>query len=365
MIERIGILGGGQLARMLVQQGQRLGLQMSVYCENKNDPAAQVTNLATISTFQDLKTLQKFCSQQDLVTIESEFFPADLLAALEKQSKAKIFPQPKLLAQLQDRGPQKTLLMKQKVSTSPFALVEKQKDLTEFAQEFGFPIVLKARMGGYDGFGTYILKDKQAVGEFWKKFSRQSWIVEKFISFQSECAVSFARNRKGEIVHFPVNQTHQVDRRLDWMTGPLKTSAALKKMLKQLEKFVRAIDYVGLITFELFETKTGFLVNEIAPRVHNSGHASLEACNVDQFTAHLLAITNAKLPKISACQNYGLLNLIGDNQKTFSLPQSAGLGHLHWYGKTENRMGRKMGHITILASSEKEVLQKLKQLRKR
>lgn len=362
---RVGLLGGGQLARMLVVKGQQMGLTMKVLCANKDEPAAQVTPHVVLGDPNDPKDVLAFAEGVDLLTFESEFFPGEMLAKVAEQTSARIFPSPRVLTQLQDRLTQKAALMDFKVPTAPFMRLETADDLFLATEAFEHRFVLKKRTGGYDGYGTIIVKSESDLEKAFGILepSKDLWIAEAFVPFQRELAVQLARNRNGDVTIFPMVETQQVDQRLDWLTGPVqKTNFA--PFLKNLASFIKKINYVGVIAFELFETKGQLLVNEIAPRVHNSGHATLESCTVDQFTQHLRAILNLKLQKpVSISKGFALVNLIGQGGSSPHFPESLNC-HFHWYGKQECRQGRKMGHLTATGDSSRKCLQLLLRERK-
>lgn len=361
---RVGVLGGGQLARMLVLKGHEMGLTMKVLCKSKHDPAAQVTAHATIGDPDDEKDVAAFAAECDVVTLESEFHSGEMLARASAASGTPFRPDPGIIRRLQDRLPQKEALVEHGVPTAPFLSIVNHEDLQIAIDEFQDGFVLKKRTGGYDGYGTVIVrKDADLEAARGADLARARWIAEAFVPFKRELAVQIARGTDGRTVVFPLVETKQVDHRLDWLRGPVKhpNFAALSK---RLVRFVREIDYVGVIAFELFDTGKNLLVNEIAPRVHNSGHASLEALTVDQFTQHLRAILGHALetPK-PLTKGFAMTNLIGAGAEKPAAPAKIA-GHLHWYGKSESRRGRKMGHLTLTGVSADACLRQVLKERK-
>lgn len=362
---RVGVLGGGQLARMLVLKGHEMGLTMKVLCKAPSDPAAQVTSHVQIGNPDHLEDVIAFAKTVDVVTLESEFHAGDMLAQAQNTAKGTRFsPSPGVIRRLQDRLTQKEALLEHGVPTAPFVSVRGHEDLDVAVKEFKQSFVLKKRQGGYDGYGTLIVRSKADLARARKNdLGETAWIAEAFVPFKRELAVQIARSTTGKTVLFPLVETHQVDHRLDWLRGPIK-HPKFASLAKKLTAFVDDLDYVGVIAFELFDTGRDLLVNEIAPRVHNSGHASLEALTVDQFTQHLRAILGLGLetPK-PVTKGFAMVNLIGAGSTAPEGPAKLS-GHLHWYGKTESRAGRKMGHLTWIGSSTDEGLKHLLKERK-
>lgn len=343
---RVGLLGGGQLARMLVLKGHEMGLTMKVLCKSPADPAAQVTPHVTLGDPDLAADVTAFARTVDVVTLESEFHAGAMLEQAHVSSRTPFHPSPAAIARLQDRLPQKELLVRHGLPTAPFLAVGSAADVESARAKFPRGFVLKKRQHGYDGYGTFIVRTEKDLAQA-RAFDVRGtpFIAEGFVKFKRELAVQAARGVDGRVVFFPMVETKQVDRRLDSLTGPV-SHRGLPALKTKIAKFLRALDYVGVIAFELFETPQGLLVNEIAPRVHNSGHASLEALSVDQFTQHLRAVCGLRLhePRVLG-RGFAMVNLIGDGGAAAS---PTGLqGHLHWYGKTENRKGRKMGHLTV------------------
>ncbi len=361
---KIGILGGGQLARLLVQEAHRMGLDAHVLSENQEDPAAQVTSHWHQGQTNKLEDLSQFCKKMDLVTFESEFIPAEALRALNKNFSKKIFPHPSLLKVLQDRLSQKNMLLENKIPTSPFVVLNEPADLMVAQQLFKTGLVVKTRLGGYDGKGTFILKSKKDVSQFLNKqdLTNHNFIAEKLISFRRELALQVARNKSGQILFLPLVEIHQAKNRLDWLQGPAH-HPKLMTLQKKISIFLKKIDYVGLIAFELFDQGSQLLVNEIAPRVHNSGHYSTEALSIDQFSLHLMAGLDQDFPALKLrCKNFSMTNLIGQGSAKIKIPGPLS-GTLHWYGKAKNLSGRKMGHVTYLNSSPRLALLERKRMK--
>ena len=363
---KIGILGGGQLARLLVLQAHRLGLDSHVLSQQDDDPAAQVTKNWHQGDTNNLKDLTEFCKNMDLVTFESEFIPAQVLKNLDKNFSKKLFPEAGLLKLLQDRLSQKNLLLENKIPTSPFVILNSADDLKDAFDLFKTGVVVKTRLGGYDGKGTFLLRSRKDVDQFLKKtnISNHNFIAEKLIPFRREVALQVARRPSGQILFLPLVEIHQVDNRLDWLAGPTR-HPQLSALQRKISAFLKKINYVGLIAFELFDEKGQLIVNEIAPRVHNSGHYSTDALNLDQFSLHLLAGLDQEFTKLEFNSKYfAMTNLLGAGSAEVHLTGPI-TGQLHWYGKTKNTLGRKLGHITYLGTSPAPLARKALAERKR
>lgn len=341
---RVGLLGGGQLARMLALAGAPLGFQVSVLSPKADDPAAQVTSHWQSGDPQSSTDLSKFMAGLDALSFESEFFNMELVQqALDQHPQVYVYPRPDLMARIQDRRQQKALMAEFKLPTSEWISVDRFEDLSVASQKLGFPFVLKQAQGGYDGYGTFYLKNA-AEFENLKNKSVFPAIAEKVVNFKRELAIMAFRSRSGDTVIYPLVESRQTDSRCDWVLGPMKHKS-LSLLLQKIKKALTRLDYVGALGIELFDTGKELVVNELAPRVHNTGHFSQNAMNYDQFQLHLLCARNAALPKIEMrTKAFVMANLLGQDDQALNL--SAKLtGALHWYGKSESRLGRKMGHI--------------------
>ncbi len=340
----IGIIGGGQLAKMLAQSAQKMGATAHIYSENTSDPAATITSLHTKGKFTNYKKIKAWAKNLNVITFENEFIEIDKIK-LKKYSL-----NPKSMMLLRDRLSQKTLLEKFKISTSKFIQLNKNPF-------FKNPVVLKKRLFGYDGYGTVICKNKKSYIDFiLKEQNISDWIKEDFISFKRELAFSIARTKDKDFTLLPLVETFQKNSKCLWVKGPIKNKK-LNSLILKAKKLLTHLDYTGIITFELFETKSGeLLVNEIAPRVHNSAHYSIEALSLSQFDVHILSILNQKLPsKITPHKAFAMVNLIGSTNAKPKL-QAVKIGSLHWYSKLDNRPGRKMGHLTVMDNTPNKAL---------
>lgn len=354
---KVGILGGGQLARMLALKGAEMGLEVHILSSDAQDPAAQVVQHWHPGDPNKAEDLRNFFKQVSLITFESEFYSGELLAEVSAQTETPVLPDPHAMRLLQDRLSQKESLIDSHVATADFLAIHNIEDLHQASQIFKNKFVLKKRTGGYDGNGTFVVKKEADVSALLEKISiaGNECIAEAFVPFKRELAVIMARNPQGEMIHFPLVQTRQTDKRCDWVLGPVKHAKFNQRVL-DLAVFLDGIKYVGVIGFELFDTGRDLIVNEIAPRVHNSGHYSLEALSVDQFTLHWRAILGFDFQESKPRQPaFVMTNLIGTDGETPEFPRHL-QGHLHWYGKKNNRAGRKMGHINYTGVNAKSLL---------
>lgn len=372
---KFGILGGGQLARLLCLKGHEMGLKMFVLSENKKDPAAQVTqNWIQGSPYKE-KSLKAFLSQVDSASFENEFLNADHLQTLSQKLKTPLAPRPSLMGKLQDRLEQKKQLIKAGLSTPSFLLCKNKEDKKmAFQKKKSEGLVFKKRRSGYDGHGTFIFpphsfnKFRSQSQNNKMKFLFQSedeeFIVEDFVPFKRELALSVARNRKGQMVFLPLVESYQERACCLWVKGPIQHSK-LVFLKRKIKRFLNKISYQGVMAFELFDLGTDLLVNEIAPRVHNSAHYSLNALSEDQFTLHLKACLNLPLKRpFPLSPGFAMLNLLGKKKTNPSWEFPSDDIFLHWYGKSENRTGRKMGHLNALASHPTKALLKLLKIKK-
>lgn len=348
---KVGILGGGQLARMLALKAHELGIKPYVLSPSQEDPAAQVTSFWIKGDIQKTSDLTRFLKKTDIVTFENEFVPTSSLIQAMKKTKTSVLPHPRIIAQLQDRWFQKQLLKKYNIPTSPFFKVDNKKQALKAFETFKGQMVLKKRLFGYDGKGTFIVKNIKHIPH------ENNLIAEKFVPFKRELALILAAG-KNQIISLPLVETFQKDFRCYWVKGPAD-HPQINLLTKKLKTFLKKIKYQGVIAFEIFDTNKQLLVNEIAPRVHNSGHYSLNALSKDQFSLHLEAIlgNQLKAPK-PLCRGFAMLNLLGKKESSKNWKKIEGI-FLHDYGKKLIKTGRKMGHLNSVADSSKKALENL------
>lgn len=341
---KVGVLGGGQLARMLALSAHQMGLEPHVLSMSPNDPAAQVTSHHHRGDPNQPGDVALFLGQVEVATFESEF--------LTLAPHPKLRPSAPLMAQLQDRLSQKESLVQAHLPTLPFRQLDKPSDAMTLFSIWSDGFVLKQRMYGYDGYGTFFMRSPGDLKPLLTKLGHPEYgyIAEPLLNFRREMAISLARSADGSFATFPLVETRQVNGRCFWVKGPMHHSRQ-KSLTQRLKKYLSSLRYVGIMAFELFDTGDDLLINEIAPRVHNSAHHSLDSLSIDQFTLHWMAVLGKKIadPKPNA-DGFAMVNLLGKSKRKPRL-QFSPQGHLHWYGKEDNRSGRKMGHLNITGSS--------------
>ena len=346
--DTIGILGGGQLARMLAMAAAPLGLKTHIYASDDHSPAFDVASLHTVGEFDDQAALNAFAASVAVITYETENLPLSAIEVLCK--KKRIFPPPRALALTQDRWHEKTFIAGLGIAVPAFAMVETLGDLEAAIEQIGTPAVLKTRRFGYDGKGQVRIKDTSHLTEALDAISHQPAILEAFVSFEREISVIAARHVTGGFAAFTPPENVHRDRILATSTVPAQISQRLHNQAIAITRtLANALDYVGVLAVEFFVTKDErLLVNEIAPRVHNSGHWTIEACPVSQFSAHLRAICGWPLGNFTRTHDAVMTNLIGHDVSNWQQFLAEPDVYLHLYGKREARIGRKMGHVTRL-----------------
>jgi len=361
---KLGILGGGQLGRMLIQDAINLDVHISILDPSKNCPCAEIANSFTCGDFNDFQTVYDFGKTVDVLSIEIENVNTDALLALQSEGKT-IFPRPENLVIIKDKGLQKQFYKDHNIATSEFTLIESKEEIQTF------PIVQKLRTGGYDGRGVQVLKSKSDLE---KAFLEPS-VLEDLVDIEKEISVIIARNSNGEIRTFPtveLEYNHEANL-VEYLFAPALISKDVEKKAKDLAlQVVTAFDFIGLLAVEIFLTKTGeVLVNEVAPRTHNSGHHTIESCHTSQFEQHMRAILNMPLGDTDLLSSAVMLNLLGEPnyegpveyegaEKVLKMKGA----HIHLYGKAETKPFRKMGHVTVLNQDLNTAKAMAKQIKK-
>jgi len=342
----IGILGGGQLGRMLALAAARLGLKSHIYCPDAQSPAFDVTPLKTVAGYDDVEALKAFASQIDVVTYEFENVPAataEVLAGLKP-----LRPGANALAISQDRLAEKSFLSSKNIPVAPYRAVNSLEDLNTAIGELGLPAVLKTTRLGYDGKGQRVLRTPEEAETAFTELKPHPLVLEGFVPFEKEISVVVARGLDGSVRAFDAAENVHRDHILFTSTVPGDIAPGVAKHAAMLAKvIVVALDYVGVLGVEFFVVggeRPSLLVNEIAPRVHNSGHWTEAVCLTDQFEQHIRAIAGWPLGDPQRMADVVMQNLIGD--EVDQVPASIdGDTQPHLYGKAEARPGRKMGHI--------------------
>ncbi len=339
----IGILGGGQLGRMLSVAASRLGYRCHVY-EPGAAPAGDVAHSVTTAPYEDEAALRRFAEAVDVITYEFENVPTSALDLLE--SLRPIRPNRRALAVSQDRIKEKSFLNELGLQTAPWAAVNSEDDLRAAADRLGLPAILKTTRLGYDGKGQVKLDDETDIPAAWASMNDAPSVLEGFVAFEREVSVIAARGLDGSVACFDPGENIHRDGILRTTTVPARLSPAQRAdAVLVAARILNALDYVGVMGVELFVTARGLLVNEIAPRVHNSGHWTQQGCAVDQFEQHIRAVAGLPLGDGNRHADVVMENLIGDDvNRVPDLLKSRDTA-VHLYGKGAPRPGRKMGHV--------------------
>lgn len=337
----IGILGGGQLGRMLAMAAANLGYKAHIF-EPGAAPAADVAHAWTQAPYDNLDALRAFAEACDVITFEFENIPADALDVIA--ATTPLYPDRRALETSQDRLIEKAFLRDLGLKTAPYAPVS--GDIQDVLGTSGVPAILKTRRFGYDGKGQARVMDLSEAEEALASLEGAPAIAEGFVDFSKEISVIAARGQDGSVAAFDPGENVHRDGILDTTTVPAKIPASLRMDAVLIaSQILNALNYVGVLGVELFVTPQGLIVNEIAPRVHNSGHWTQAGCAVDQFEQHIRAVTGWPLGDGGRHANVVMENLIGDDiDRAPALASEAGV-QVHLYGKGETRAGRKMGHI--------------------
>jgi len=344
----IGILGGGQLGRMIALAAARLGYRCHIYCPEPDSPAAQVAADATVAAYEDLAALERFAAAVDVVTLEFENVP--LIALETLATVVPVRPGVRALEVAQDRLVEKDFLRANEVPTTEYRRAESASDVAAAVAELGAPCVLKTTRLGYDGKGQVRIDSADSVETAWAEMAGQIGIVEAFVDFDCEISVIVARGQDGEMVPFcPVENRH-VNHILDTTIAPAPVSETVARHAVDLaSRTAEALELVGLLAVEMFVAGDGkVLVNEIAPRPHNSGHWTIDACQTSQFEQAVRAACGLALGSAERHADAEMKNLLGDAVERWPELLADPGAKLHLYGKSEARPGRKMGHVTWL-----------------
>jgi 5-(carboxyamino)imidazole ribonucleotide synthase len=345
----IGLVGGGQLGRMSAMAAARLGYRCHILTREVDSPAAQVSHAVTISDYRDPVSLRAFAEAVDVISFEFENVSAeglDLLASMRP-----VRPSPSVLRISQDRIDEKTFLNQAGVATAPWAPVGSRQELEQAVQRLGLPAVLKTTRLGYDGKGQAMLRSPEDLDPAWERLSPKPLVLEGFVDFAQEISVVIARGADGAASAFDTVENRHRNHILDLTLAPARVPEAVDQAAQAIARqVVAALDLVGLLAVEMFVDSQGqVLVNEIAPRPHNSGHWTIDACPASQFELHIRAIAGLPLPVVKRHSDAVMKNLIGPEGMALwpaALAESGLIPHL--YGKAEALPGRKMGHVTRL-----------------
>ena len=347
--DTIGILGGGQLGRMLAMAAARLGLRCQVFSPDPDSPAFDVVLNATCAEYADVEALELFANDVDVITYEFENVPA--AAAMILAARRPVLPDRKILETTQDRLAEKDFVKRLGIGTADYADVSSAASLRAAIARIGLPAVLKTRRFGYDGKGQAIIRDGDDPEKVWEDLGTKSAILEAFIPFEREVSVIAARSADGDVECFDVTENEHRDHILKISRAPADISDALAQEASSIAgRIANALDYVGVLAVEMFVVRgdggSKVLVNEIAPRVHNSGHWTLDGASISQFEQHIRAIAGWPLGKPVRHGPVTMTNLIGDDINDYEQWLTVPGASIHLYGKGPPRPGRKMGHVT-------------------
>lgn len=354
--DTIGILGGGQLGRMLALAAARLGLKVQVFSPDPDSPAFDVVQNATCAEYADVEALELFASDVDIITYEFENVPS--ATAMILAARRPVVPDPKVLETTQDRFAEKNFVSKLGIATARYADVSSAQGLKAAIAQIGLPAVLKTRRFGYDGKGQAVVREGDDPDAVWADLETRSAILEAFVPFEREISVVAARSIDGEVVCYDVTENRHRDHILKTSHAPAAIPDTLAAEARAItEKIAAALDYVGVLAVEMFVVPAAngagptLMVNEIAPRVHNSGHWTLDGASVSQFEQHIRAIAGWPLAHPVRHGDVTMTNLIGDDiydhGKWLTQPGAT----VHLYGKGAPRPGRKMGHVTVVGKN--------------
>jgi len=355
----IGILGGGQLGYMLALAGYPLGLHFRFLDPSPEAPVGRIAQRVT-AEYTDEQALDKFAHGLELVTYEFENVPVQ--AARFLAERAPVYPAPIALEDAQDRRREKRLFQRLGIPTTDFAEISKRDEFDAALQKVGLPSVLKTCRLGYDGKGQWLLRTNHDVEKLRAEIPNGPLILEKFVSFTRELSILAARNRSGQTAFYPLIENHHRGGilRLSLAPAPHLSPALQQSAEQHARKILEALDYGGVICLELFQVGDTLLANEIAPRVHNSGHWSIEGAATSQFENHLRAILDLPLGSTANMGFSAMLNLIAELPETTEVLRVPNT-HLHLYGKSP-RPGRKLGHVTVRADKFEKLQQRLTEL---
>ena len=355
--KRVGVIGGGQLAWMMGAEAPNLDIKLMIQTPNQDDPAVRRSHQVVLGAIDDAQATEKLSHLCDLITFENEFIDLRGLTKLSQQG-VRFHPSLDTLAPLLDKYDQRNYLQSIGVPVPQFSLWSSQEQVIA---DYGFPLVLKARRHGYDGQGTFIIKDIECLQQLAQTVPVAELLIEEFVPFERELGIIAARNDSGEIAIYPVTETFQQNQVCHWTITPADVSIQVAKEVKAIaHTILDKLEVVGVFGIEFFLTQDNrVLVNEIAPRTHNSGHYTLDGCETSQFAMQLQAVTGLPLGS-TALKSAGaiMVNLLGFEEsdtdylqkrsQILQIPNS----FLHWYGKT-SRPGRKLGHVTVILDEKK------------
>ncbi len=364
----IGVLGAGQLGRMLALAGYPLGLRFRFLDSAHEAPVRDLAEMIT-AAFDDQAALDRFASGLELATFEFENVPVETVRRLAHH--VPVYPPPAALEASQDRLTEKTFFQQLGIPTAPFVAVQTRPDLDRALDETGFPAILKTRRMGYDGKGQCLIRDRTGAEQAWQSLAPSAprrgiadagLILEGFVAFDREVSQIAVRGRTGELTYYPLVENHHAGGLLRRSLAPAPNmTPALEQLARNYARHVlERLDYTGVLAIEFFQQGERLIANEMAPRVHNSGHWTIEGAQTSQFENHLRAVLGLPLGSTEARSPSAMLNIIGEAPPLASLLVVSG-AHVHLYGK-KPRPGRKIGHVTICAAAMDEVRRRVEEV---
>ena len=367
---RVGIIGGGQLGKMLLTECNKMNIKTSVLDSSENSPCKNLTDKFVCGDFNDFTSVYNFGKDCDVITFEIEHINVDALERLENEGK-RVFHKSKTLRIIQDKNLQKSFFRDNKIPTSDFKYYKSINELNESINnnEIEFPCIWKKTKFGYDGFGVKILNSINDLSGL----PESEMIIEEMVSFEKELSVIVTRNVSGEVSCFNTVEMefNKRSNQVEFVISPANVSNSINIRAKELAiKLSKSLDCVGVLAVEMFLVNGEILVNEIAPRPHNSGHFSIEACSCSQYQQHIRAILDLDLGESNHTGSAVMLNLVGGKNfygkvfyENLDLVFKTNSANLHIYGKDETRPNRKMGHVTIICNKFEDAYEKAKFLK--
>lgn len=365
----LGIFGGGQLGRMIGLAARRMGYRIHIFEPGENSPAGQVADLEVNASYRDGESLRRFLQEIEVATFEFENIPADFLH--QAAEIRPVHPSPEVLLICQNREREKTFLQEHGFPRADFRVVSSAEDLRHAMTDLGTPCVLKTASFGYDGKGQIKIEEGEDPAEVWSRFNSARGVVEEWVQYDAELSALCAVSSTGEISTFPIAENIHRDHILEYSIVPARIAPALQAEAAEIARNIATtLGVVGLLAVEFFATKDGLLlVNELAPRPHNSGHYTFDACLTNQFEQQVRAVCGLPLGSPRLLSSVVMCNLLGDLWQQGAPDWKTILGNphakLHLYGKEEARKGRKMGHFTVLADCVDEALAQARSIKER
>lgn len=363
---KIGIIGGGQIGKMIAQEAKRMSLKVVILDPSRDCPASTLCDRLIVADFKDENKIRDLAKSSDVITYEIELANSKALKNLELKNYP-IFPSPHSLYLIQNKFRQKKFLKENNLPVPEFKKINSINDLLLVAKRFEYPLMLKACEDSYDGRGNYLIKCKEDISIAYNSFQNREMFAEKYVDFKTEISIMVARNKKGQIATFPIAENIHKNNVLDTTIVPANISPKINEAAEIIaQNVVTCLNDIGIFGIELFvSNKDEIFINEIAPRPHNSGHYSIEGCSISQFEQHLRTILNFPLSKPELVRPTVMKNILGPPNfsgtyriiglsKLLSLPSTK----IHLYGKRITSPGRKLGHITCTGRTLEEVIKR-------